>query len=365
MGQQNNAQPQGCVAQFFSALVLIGLVAWFFNDHNKSTQTNSPPDSSPASPSATPASSIYVAKANCYAGTSIDNIKKFTQFAIDKDYDAMAKMEGSSDVVLIPEGEEVFNAYGGFTAGINGLVEIRRRGETDTLWTPNEFLSPKSQNMTPNQAVTPADSNRLDSAPMSWKQIDEWRPSAIEARFVVKTNAKNEVEFYRITEEYRIKAAGSYAFTIGFFPDTVPNPLPLAQYISGNSDDDSWDDNEIAQYDCNLSGKGYLDLYQETPKALPVSGIEATELYTSEVIDLHNAVVRVNSYEQSALAKVAEYYEAAYSHPKGLTIYFTTTTTKWRKYPRVYPASIPPEIGMVYSRNGSAPGEFVEGNKFQ
>ena len=87
---------------------------------------------------------MYVAGKYCQAGTSEENIERYVQLAIDKDVAAEEKMIIDGDVVIIPEGEEVYaDGSGGFTAGLNDLVEFRRQGETTTLWAPQEFLTAK------------------------------------------------------------------------------------------------------------------------------------------------------------------------------------------------------------------------------
>jgi hypothetical protein len=167
---------------------------------------------------------------------------------------------------------------------------------------------------------------------------------------------------------YKSKAAGSTlrGFDIDFFPLSAPNPEKLATYLNVHDDrpddaSDTWDDNEIARYE---DSGDHVEIYLAAPKPLPIPGVNAVELYPSQVLNTKSVVVRVDSLAQSSLQKVVDYYEQTYNHPEGLTVYFTASDTKWRKYPRVYPRNVPTEVPMVYSRYKDM-ARFMPGAQFK
>jgi hypothetical protein len=205
---------------------------------------------------------------------------------------------------------------------------------------------------------------------VEWHQVEAYNPSGEFPIFVVTTNAHDEAGFRKIVEYYRTRLgygekAAAAGMNIEFFPENQPPPQSLVDYLKGIGDEDSRDDAQLAEYSCNNTN-GYEDLavYLDEDKKLSVDGAHLTELLSHKTLDLCHVVVRVDVLTRPVIEEVAAYYENRYQHPTELTTYFTTSNAKWRKYPRVYPAKVPKEIGMVYSRT-EGKVEIVEGSKFK
>jgi hypothetical protein len=179
---------------------------------------------------------------------------------------------------------------------------------------------------------------------------------------VARTAAKIEAEFNAVIQSIKQQYPGTPNFDVDFISEETPKPPSVTDMMkAGDSDKryDAYDATVIARFD-----GGKLDIYSDRVKALPIEGVHAIELYPSQVLNLYSVVVRVDKSDQVSLKRVADFYESLYGRPEGLTMYFTTSDAKWNEYPRVYPASVPKEIFMVYSRFHNS-GEFVAGSKFQ
>jgi hypothetical protein len=197
---------------------------------------------------------------------------------------------------------------------------------------------------------------------VKWEIIDQWKPSGVFARYMVRTAAKTEAEFRFVIQSIKQQYPDASNFDVDFISEGTPKPPSLTEMINAGDKDkryDAYDATVIARFDGDK-----LDIYSDRANALPIEGVHAVELYPSQVLNLYSVVVRVDKSDQVSLKKVADFYENLYGRPEGLTIYFTTSETKWDEYPRVYPASVPKEIVMVYSRYHNG-GEFVAGSKFK
>ena len=238
---------------------------------------------------------------------------------------------------------------------------------------PNEITSPPPPTATANPKSSPTTSGwpRSITTPphsFSWTLVENWNPSGVYARYIVKTSAQNEAELRQVKDEVHSELKGPEAFQVDFLPTAAPTPPALDAMINAPESDktyDKFDESLKASYSFNISsGLDEMDVYEDRNKKLNVPDAKAFEVYTAGSNAMRMAVVRIKEPRGRDLDNLVKLYEGKFSNPKTLVIYFTSSSEHWRRFPRVYPSEMPIQIDIVYERVNEK-ARFVPASQFK